>query len=31
MPMMINYGDEMIRICPKNNKKLEYSRNGGRP
>lgn len=30
MSIMINYGDEMIRISPKDNKKLEYSTNGGR-
>ncbi len=29
MPQMINYGDELIRISPKDNRKLEYSRNDG--
>lgn len=30
MPIMINSGNEMIRISPKDNKNLEYSTNGGR-
>jgi len=30
MPTMINRGKELIRICPKNSKKLEYSTNDGR-
>ena len=29
MPTMINYGGELIRISPKNNKKIEYSKNKG--
>lgn len=29
MPTMINRGRELIRISPKDNKKLEYSTNGG--
>ena len=29
MPQMINYGGELIRISPKDNKRLEYSRNNG--
>jgi hypothetical protein len=29
MPQMINYGDELIRISPKDSKKLEYSKNNG--
>ena len=29
MPTMINYGGEMIRISPKDNKKIEYSKNKG--
>lgn len=27
---MINRGQELIRICPKDAKKIEYSTNGGR-
>ena len=30
MPQMINRGKEIIRICPTNPSKLEYSTNGGR-
>lgn len=30
MPMMIGCGDEMIRISPKDNRRLEYSKNEGR-
>ena len=30
MPTMINKGNEMIRISPKDSKKLEYSTNQGR-
>lgn len=30
MPQMINRGQELIRICPKDAKKIEYSTNGGR-
>lgn len=30
MGTMINRGKELIRICPKDSKKLEYSTNGGR-
>ena len=30
MPTMINRGKELIRICPKDTAKLEYSTNGGR-
>ncbi len=30
MSQMINRGKELIRISPVNNKKLEYSTNGGR-
>ena len=26
MPQMINYGGELIRISPKDSKKLEYSK-----
>lgn len=29
MPTMISKGRELIRISPKDNKKLEYSTNGG--
>ena len=29
MPTMINYGRELIRISPKDNKKIEYSKNKG--
>ena len=29
MPQMINYGGELIRISPKDSKRLEYSRNNG--
>lgn len=29
MPQMINYGEELIRISPKDNKKIEFSRNNG--
>lgn len=29
MPMMINYAGEMIRISPKDNRQLEYSKNEG--
>ena len=29
MPQMIKYGDELIRISPKDNKKIEFSRNNG--
>ena len=29
MPQMINYGGELIRISPKDSKKLEYSKNNG--
>jgi len=29
MSQMINYGGELIRISPKDNQKLEYSRNKG--
>lgn len=29
MPQMINYGGELIRISPKDNKKIEFSRNNG--
>ncbi len=29
MPQMISYGGELIRISPRDNKKLEYSRNKG--
>lgn len=30
MPIMINRGDELIRISPKDSKKIEYSTNQGR-
>lgn len=30
MPIMINHGKEMLRISPKDNKKIEYSTNQGR-
>ena len=30
MPIMINRGKEMLRISPKDSKKLEYSANQGR-
>lgn len=30
MPVMINRGNELIRISPKDNKKIEYSTNQGR-
>ena len=30
MPTMINRGKELLRICPTNTAKLEYSTNGGR-
>lgn len=30
MPIMINRGKEMLRISPKDNKKIEYSTNQGR-
>ena len=30
MPKMINRGKEIIRICPTNPSRLEYSTNGGR-
>ena len=30
MPTMINRGKELIRICPYNTMKLEYSTNAGR-
>lgn len=29
MPKMISYGGELIRISPKDSKKLEYSKNNG--
>ena len=29
MPTMISLGGELIRISPKDNKRLEYSRNNG--
>lgn len=29
MSMMINYGGELIRISPKDNKRIEYSKNNG--
>ena len=29
MSRMINYGGELIRISPKDNKKLDFSRNNG--
>ena len=29
MPIMINRGKEMLRISPKDNKKIEYSTNQG--
>ena len=29
MSQMINYGGELIRISPKDSKKLEYSKNKG--
>ncbi len=29
MPTMINYGGELIRISPKDNKRIEYSKNNG--
>ena len=29
MPTMIKYGEELIRISPKDNKKIEFSRNNG--
>ncbi len=29
MPQMINYGGELIRISPKDSKRLEYSKNNG--
>ena len=29
MPQMINYGGELIRISPKDSKKLEYSKSNG--
>lgn len=30
MSQMINRGNELIRICPNNENKVEYSTNGGR-
>lgn len=30
MPIMINRGKEMLRICPNDSKKIEYSTNQGR-
>lgn len=30
MPIMINCGKEMLRISPKDNRKIEYSNNQGR-
>ena len=30
MPIMINRGKELIRICSSNTPRLEYSTNGGR-
>lgn len=30
MPIIINRGDELIRISPKDSKKIEYSTNQGR-
>lgn len=30
MPIMINRGKEMLRISPKDSKKIEYSANQGR-
>ena len=30
MPTMINRGKELIRVCPNNTAKLEYSMNSGR-
>lgn len=30
MPTMINRGKELIRVCPNNAAKLEYSTNAGR-
>jgi hypothetical protein len=30
MGLMINRGKELIRICPTNKQKVEYSTNGGR-
>lgn len=30
MPTMINRGKELIRICPKDNKRIEFSTNQGR-
>lgn len=30
MPTMINRGKEIIRICPQNAAKLEFSMNGGK-
>lgn len=29
MATMISYGNELLRISPKNNSRLEYSKNGG--
>lgn len=29
MPIMINRGKEMLRICPNDSKKIEYSTNQG--
>ena len=29
MPQMINYGGELIRISPKDNRRLEHSKNNG--
>jgi hypothetical protein len=30
MSLILNLGHKLLRICPKNAKKLEYSINGGR-
>lgn len=30
MPIMVNRGNELIRVSPKNCKKIEYSTNQGR-
>lgn len=30
MPTMINRGKELLRICPSDNKKIEFSTNQGR-
>jgi hypothetical protein len=30
MPQMINRGKELLRICPSNNLRIEYSTNEGR-